>query len=241
MRGISRGVLLFLLCGCDPATGSLAVQVRCDLAPQVEFTSIEVVVLQSGAETMIEQRTFADVSRNWSAGVRVAELPAVRAGAFRAHVRAWNAGTIVIERPVSGTIEADAETVVTVLLTRDCLGVACPTPGDGAAANACIGGRCVHESCYEESGSCTRSACSSAAECAAPVAECATIECTPSGTCFPVLDREVCGPGRSWLRRRVAEVLPRIGSGSGGRVRGPQRRSSPSSTRSRSCPSKRSE
>ncbi len=201
----SRLALLALglaACGGD---GTLVLSVRTDLSPGWELDSVTVVIDDADAGRVVS----AGDHRDWGAGVRVVETT-LSPGTHRARVTARDAsGRIVVERPVRFEIASGALRAVTVFLTRDCAGIACPDPGGDPARTACLAGRCVEERCVEEGAAgCGDPACATAADCgpALPGA-CAARECTASGACVERLDHAMCG---------AAEVCSIAGCGPAG-------------------------
>ncbi len=183
-----RGVLFALLvaAGCDDGAATLVVQVRTDLLPGQEMAAVEVSIDGEVGVTRVE----ASAARDWGLGVRVLERTLPR-GERRLRVRAVDAaGALVVERPVRVSLDGGLR-VVTVLLTRSCLGVSCPA--SDPAAVACLGGRCVEDRCAEEAPEgCGTPTCASAAECAPAGGSCASVECSASGTCFASPDHGAC-------------------------------------------------
>ncbi len=80
-------------------------------------------------------------------------------------------------------------TGVTVLVSRDCVGVTCPSTGD----SECYGGVCVSPDCVEERPTaCGPAVCTDDVECMATVA-CAAGRCV-AGACLSEGDDALCGP-----------------------------------------------
>ena len=187
------GALVLAACG---TSGDLIVQVRTDLLPQREMRAIEVrIVPPVGAEQLVTTEATAD--RDWANGVRVAERRSLDPGVYRLLVAAVDeAGELIVARPVRVEVMAESTRVVTVVLTRDCQGVRCPYEGGDPSFTACLAGRCVQESCTEETpDTCAVPECASAADCPAVSDECAAAMCTDSGACLPALDHASCGAG----------------------------------------------
>lgn len=188
-------LLLALALGACEGSGTLVVQVRTDLAPEVEFAQVTTILTPAGGGAPQETTTPIGDASAWGSGVRVAEVAGLARGELRLRVRAERAdGSVVVERPVRVTLDEALETV-TVLLTRSCEGVECPAADGDPTAAACLGGRCVDERCVEEdSPECGTPECTSDVECAAGVA-CAVPRCEASGTCFAEPDHGLCGEG----------------------------------------------
>lgn len=171
-----------LLASCSPTTATLFVDIRTDLVAGVEFTATRVQVFGGGG-TLAFADSDVSAADDFFAGVRVAELAGLPLGTLDLRVELSDAtGRAVIGRPVRVTLRTD--TVVTVLVTRDCRGVECPGAGD-PAATACLGGRCVDPRCTPEAPERCPVGCSVAADCPAPGAACADARCE-SGVCFSV-------------------------------------------------------
>ncbi|RLB46954.1 MAG: hypothetical protein DRJ42_26480, partial [Deltaproteobacteria bacterium] len=87
---------------------------------------------------------------------------------------------------------------VTVLMTRDCRGVACPGAGDDPLEAACLGGRCVDERCTPETPEfCPAPECGTSAECTDMISDCADRVCE-DGTCFVSTDAAICIPPNNY-------------------------------------------
>lgn len=157
-----RALLCLALTACDPTTVDLAVDLRTDLVPGLEFVAVRTEVV--GTDLRAEEPALRD--RTFLTGGRVADLRGVGPGERRILVSLVDAaGDPVAEETV--LVELTVSTVVTVLVTRDCAGVTCP--GD----ETCYGGRCVDPRClYDEAGcpsECARAEdCPTAAACAVP-------------------------------------------------------------------------
>lgn len=181
------------LVACDPAS-RLVVQVRTDFVPVRELGSVRVTL--SGADAVgWQQEVSARPEQRWGAGVRVAERE-LSAGIYRLQVTALDAsGSVLVDRGVRAELRGGVQ-VVTVLLTRDCVGVTCPSSTSDPLAVTCLGGRCVPEDCIEESVADCDPVCVDSADCA-PTSDCAQAECTPSGTCFASPEHDRCDPGEA--------------------------------------------
>lgn len=181
MRDSSFALLAWLLSACSSPPGSLVVDVRTDLVPEVEFDVLEVVI--DGEPAVL---TSADASLDFLTGARVAEFDDLSSGSHRLTIIAVARGEPVLERSV--LVEVDGARAVTVLMTRDCAGVMC------GAGQSCVGGTCASESCTPETpAECPPPECSADPDCGAPTAMCASARCV-EGTCFD-LDDGSCGPG----------------------------------------------
>lgn len=192
-----RRRLLFLVlffAGCQ-TEGTLVVQLRTDLVPGRDFVVAQTTLRPPGGTTATFDRSALD-GGDWSGGVRAAEVAGLVPGRYRLTVAVRDAGgAVVLSRPASVEIDGGVA-VVTVLLTRDCQGIACPAPDGDPLATACLAGRCVPETCVEERPeACAAPQCTTASDCPGADGECATRECTASGSCFLALSPDVCGDG----------------------------------------------
>ncbi len=178
-----------LLAGCDGDPSVLAVDVRTDLVPGVEFTRVR-SALDSGGPGMITMDAASAIDQDFVAGQRVAEYEALSAGTYRLVVELLEAdGRVALSRPVSVTFDGTS-LGVTVVLTRDCRGVVCPEGGD-PSATACLGGRCVSPECSaEQLERCGTPECTAIAECPLGAA-CASVSCE-SGACLLAPRNDQC-------------------------------------------------
>ncbi len=187
VRGLYAGLALCALAlGCEAQQTTLIVQVRTDLAPGRDFAEVRV-----SPDFASPIHTAAGAGREWGSGVRVAELAGLGSDEASLEVAALDAaGAVVVSRPVRVRLEGGVQ-VVTVLLTRACGGVVCPSAGDPPDAVACVAGRCVAEECVvEREESCGTAECAGDAECGGGSA-CATARCV-AGACFLAPDHAAC-------------------------------------------------
>jgi hypothetical protein len=188
-----------LAAGCEQGSGSLAVDLRTDLVPGVEFIAARTEILPPGqlgpgAVGDPSVSTPATTIDRYALGVRIAELSGLPLGTRGVRVRLVDAsGATVVERVTLVPIEA--RSIVTIVITRDCRGVSCPRPADPAGATTCLGGRCVSPECRDTGDpfSCGAYECTSSAECIGDA--CADWECTAEGYCFSEAHRDRCPPG----------------------------------------------
>lgn len=182
------------LVGACTGRTTLVVQVRTDLLPGRELAAVEVEVDAADGAEVGRARVESEAARDWGHGVRVAELVGIPQGAgYRVRVRALGPdGELVVERPVRVEL-AGGLRVVTVLLSRACQGVVCPSTGGDVDAIACLAGACVDAACTEEDpSSCAVGACASDGDCPVGRGACAAVECTASGVCALVPDHAAC-------------------------------------------------
>lgn len=192
LGALAAFVAVGLVVGCE-SDSTLIVQARTDLLPGRVLAAVEVILESPEGSEIAQPRVEADASRAWGAGVRVAEVPGLaRGGRYSAHVRALGrSGEVLVDRPVS-IVLSDPVEVMTVLLTRDCVGVVCPS-AEAPDATACVAGVCVSDGCTEERPElCPPPICASDADCATTTAACAAAVCTGSGLCASAPDHERC-------------------------------------------------
>lgn len=151
-----------------------------------------------GVVTTLEDASRMDhvvVGQDYFAGVQIARFENLDAGPARLSVQLTRDGEVVVERLVRA--EVRGTTGVTVLVTRDCRGVACPTDGD-PVATTCVGGRCVDPGCTQETPELCEMVCTVPSDCPG-VSACARSVCEGSAcTAEPVPDAcpagMVCDP-----------------------------------------------
>lgn len=194
VSALARSVLLAasvaFVASCAPAPSSLAVQLRTDLAPGREFDAISVsVTAATGAPRMDE--VVADGTRSFARPARLAELSDLPDGRYRVVITLRLGDTVVQTQP--RRVEVHGATTVTVAMTRDCAGIACPSASE-PAAEACLGGRCVDPGCGEEGAPACGSECQTDAQCPASSVACVVPRCV-AGVCFAEADDTRCMPG----------------------------------------------
>lgn len=173
--------LLFcaLASGCGGGSADAFIDLRTDFVPVVEFARARVEVDRGEVGPEIHE---VDLTLDYLSGVRVATFRDVGRGLLTA--------TVVLERSDGQEVAARSVSFdvrgrvgATVLITRDCLGVACPGPDDEATRTACLGGRCVPDTCTPESpDSCGDPGCRTDLECGGGAA-CAVGRCR-DGACL---------------------------------------------------------
>jgi len=179
-------LLLALAIGCQGGSFTVAVELKTDLAPGIEFTEVEISL-----GSFITPPHLAESSADYIAGVRLADIGDVTAGTHLLTAVVKNGTEVVIVRRVR--VDVDGNQGVTVIVTRDCRGVTCPTAAD-PSATACLSGRCVDEGCSPENpDACPAPACTADVDCVATAA-CAIGHCE-SGACL-FADDGSCGAGR---------------------------------------------
>ncbi|MFK7990925.1 MAG: hypothetical protein AB8I08_33200 [Sandaracinaceae bacterium] len=178
-------LLISALSGCDPNPIPLVVEVRGDFAPSLEVDRIELTVepTEGGLDPHVRSVAIgpADSFRD---GVRVAEIEDVVGGRRRMVARALLGERLVVSRAVA--IDLRQATLVTVFLTRSCVGVDCSPAGSDFT---CVDGQCVPEACVPARPetcegfvpACTEDDQCDAADCASAL--CADGVCVAGGTC----------------------------------------------------------
>lgn len=179
-------------------TGSrtLIVDVRTDLVAGVEFTAVrtEVVDEAGGGATLGARDRAAFASEDWFGGQRVAELSDIAPEEYAVRVTLLRPdGATTASRLVR--VRATASYALTVVITRDCAGVTCPSAGDDPAATTCFGGRCVDPRCGSPDApdSCPSAECTLDGHCPdAPVA-CASPRCVEAVCLY--MQNDACAAG----------------------------------------------
>lgn len=183
--------LFVLLAGCSsPAAPTLRVDLRTDMRPALEFDAVRVEIGALDLPTRFDQ--VANGSQNYLRGVRLGDA-SVDEGQHDVRVTLFRDGEEVLHRDVSAEARPGF-TVVTVVITRDCAGVACPAPAGDPVLESCLGGQCVDPRCTVETPEFCPPGCGSDAEC--PSDGCLRGSCT-TGACLQSADDTLCGPGET--------------------------------------------
>jgi hypothetical protein len=165
------------------------VNVRTDLAVVAELAGVRVTISQGGRVRATGERVAVH-GDPWFDGLRVADAAGLRAAQTEIVASALDVfGDVLAERTV--VVDLDASRVVTVILTRDCRGVVCPTaarPG----ATTCVAGACVAPSCLDDEAACAPE-CTGDGECGSSAA-CAEARCV-EGACLFRVAADACAPG----------------------------------------------
>jgi len=246
-----RGVLILLVAiatfGCGDDEGSILVDLKTDYVSGEEFvtvrTSLFTALPSAGEAPLATRETPASFGQDYLVGVRVAELSLVGSGTavLRTELLGLD-GTIAAER-LSRIEVSGSNTGVTVLISRDCVGVVCPGGGPSSSTE-CFGGLCVTPDCVEESAtSCGATECANDAECTAAVA-CAEGRCV-AGACLsePVSSRcaagEYCDPEMGCRVRTIPDASMDAAADAGDAsldTQGPDAPDAPDATTSTVCP-----
>ncbi len=186
--------MCFVVAGCASPRASLYVDVRSDLTPGIELggVRIEVLVLveRSDPRTIQTIERPVDLGADYAAGVRAAELDDLDPDTYLVVGTALDRyGAPLVSRRT--TVELSGARVITLVLTRDCVGVSCPRATDPAGSTLCLRGVCVPPDCRPENPSaCPGALCQSDADCTAHVS-CAHARCE-AGFCFERGDDTRC-------------------------------------------------
>lgn len=180
----------------------LVVQLVTGLVPGAEFVTVRTEVLSDEAGDLervsMESEARANLGANYADGHQVASF-ALRSGLRTIRVRLFDArGVFLVEQRARILLESNY--VLRVHITRDCVGVECPSPGGGPELLGCLNGRCVDPRCAVESPEfCPEIVfCHDESECRV-TSECATQSCD-EGVCTPVAivgscsENEWCNP-----------------------------------------------
>jgi len=206
-------LLLSSLLACTTSgSRSLLVDVRTDLVPGVEMTSVEAELLAIPGSRQLLDAT----DRDWNRGRRVAdfdELPASEDVVLE--VRARRGEDVVLQRRT--VVRVEGRTGVTIVLSRTCRDLDCPGAGDAPELTECLGGRCVPPECVEgDEEVCGDGRCASDDACPAAPSSCTSFRCE-LGVCLVLGDDAQCGTGqRCTPTGCVADEIPDAGPGDAG-------------------------
>lgn len=148
--------------GGSPETeANLRIDLRTDLLPGTEFDGVSAFI---GFGDGTESISHVVLSRSdYVRGVRLGDID-VSVGEVSLRVVVYADGEPIIERPVTVNVQNDS--VVTVVITRDCRGVMCPAPAGNSLAVACLGGRCEDPRCTPATPEfCINEGCTTDSEC----------------------------------------------------------------------------
>lgn len=176
-------VLVLSSCADDQST--LYVALITDIVPGIEFTTLRV---ELGERQQMQTVRLGD---DFLRGVRVAEFDDLPPGEHTGRVVfESNTGDRVAARPFSVEVRPGLQSA-TVVITRACFGVTCPSAGD-PNATACLAGQCVDPRCSQESPEfCPLSDCVADDECMTATAACAEGSCV-SGVCLYAGEEGAC-------------------------------------------------
>ncbi|MEC7523275.1 MAG: hypothetical protein VYE22_25570 [Myxococcota bacterium] len=175
--------LLCLVAGCSGPL-ELAVDLRTDYVPGLEVDAARVSWERVGGQG-IGADTVALEGRDLVAGARLVDVRDLEPGAIDVIVTLLRGGVEIASRRTR--LEVRDHTAVTVVLTRDCEGVACE-----GASSECVDGRCVPPECQPDAPErCGPASCAAADDCEAPAVSCLQARCV-SRVCLEVPDDGLC-------------------------------------------------
>jgi hypothetical protein len=187
---------------------AVLVDVRTDYLAGVEFSGVRVTATfgESGSREGMYAATTSD---DFLAGVRVAELDVPRGTTIVDVVLVTSDDEVRAQRRV--IVDARDATGVTVVITRACEGIVCPTTGGDVTLTSCLAGVCVDPRCSPETPE----------RCPEPMCdvdgECATVECNRGrcieGTCLSVADDALCPTGEICVPERGCEPTTGLDAG----------------------------
>lgn len=212
---VGVGAVLAFAAGCGTDHADLAVDLKTDLTPGVEFVAVRATLSGVGRD---DARTVAALLPDgFEAGRRIAEYAALTPGNYTLTTDLLDVhATVVVRRTTLLTL--DESLAITVLVSRGCRGVTCPAPGDPPERTTCSGTRCVDPRCSDATPELCMPDCTAASDCA-PRAACASATCD-RGVCL-YLDDGSCGAsarcdpdvGCTPLPGECAPPLARCGTG----------------------------
>ena len=212
------GLLATALAACDAPGAAVTIDLRTDLAPGHEFTTVRTEVSRRpftpGSSSDVSTEALAIVDADYTTGRRVAELTGVRPGVtfVRVSLIARN-GEPIVERVTS--VQVSGRVSMIVVVSRACRDVVCPAPGGDPESTSCLAGRCVPPECSPQRPDlCGEPECTSAADCAGGEAACALGLCV-EGECFELGDHSQCASDE-WCNPEVGCVLRGTPTGDAG-------------------------
>ena len=180
--------LCLVAAGCTPDSVRLVIDLQSDLAPGAEVFAVRLELLEDAVTldpvSLDREAPLADP------GVRIAEFDGLLPSARRTvRLTALDLrGEPITFQDVAVSHRTDR--VVTVVLTRDCLGIECPGAGESAATR-CLGARCIEPDCLSgNEPSCPDPECTADTDCTAASA-CITPRCV-AGTCLESEAESAC-------------------------------------------------
>lgn len=186
MRTVS--LALFALVGACSSRASLVVDLKTDVLPGREFTVVRQVITGPSSDS---RQSPVVASADYTMGVRIAEYASVGAGQYVMTTQLLDGGGHVVAQRVTEFAVA-GDVAVTVIVSRGCIGLACPGPSDAPAATTCEGNRCVPPTCSSVDRTTCTTGCAADSDCPA-YASCAPPRCI-SGGCFYAV-AVPCGSG----------------------------------------------
>lgn len=186
--------LLLPLSACSQATG-LAIDLRTDFRPGVDFATVQTEVAQAPFASPSPDGSVASHAASvvdYARGQRVDERATLPPGDYYVRVTLLAAsGARVAQRAVS--LHLASRYVLTVVLARSCTGVVCPTAA-APTLTECSGGTCVSPRCSPQTPeACPVPDCVADGDCVAR-GPCARASCA-SGVCLFAADDALCPSG----------------------------------------------
>lgn len=201
LRTLPVTLILCLSCASS-GDGVVYIDVRSDFVGGIEVGQVTVLG-EMGPMLGLTSTVSVDGSTPLLRGFRAARFDGLSAGNLAITARLLSPdGTLVAERRAVATVREDS--VFTVVFTRSCQSVSCPTTG----ATECVSGACVPPECSPENlEACGPSVCSSSSECPASATPCASALCE-AGACFQRPVEGACARGESCVPDRGCVPQP---------------------------------
>jgi hypothetical protein len=204
-RVLSLGTAVAIAgCGGD-GDPRLAVDLKTDFVPAVEFDRIETELSSGGSTSRIE--TVPAAGADFLRGLRIADLRGKRDPSAEVVVRlSWRGAEVAVRR-VRLELRSGTRTT-TVVISRSCGAVICPGAGDPEGATECLAGRCVPPTC-ERLGDpeCGMVECTADTGCTAAT-PCASASCSDEGVCLFGSDETACAAGEYCDPERGCRPVP---------------------------------
>ncbi len=182
MRTAAAALVFLTACAGNPGV-ELDVRVRTDLIAGADFDQVRVSIDDGDARTI----NVVPGAPGYGNGVSIATYAGISSGTHRVRATLLLENVNIISEEVVAQVSGESQ--VTVVLTRDCIGMEC-----SGALTACMGGRCVDPRCTPENqDACPADRCTMATDCPSAVQDCLTPTCL-QGTCLQ-LDQGMCGNG----------------------------------------------
>lgn len=180
----------------------LSVELVTDFIPVGELASVRVDVLTDDYADFSQRLSVViDVDDDLLRGFRLAQVVLPGAGAYQVSLVLLDRTGNALARRQEAAFVVES-TTISVIVTRACAGISCPTLSDEADESVCLGGRCVTPECAANAESCADAECTSSSDCVATAA-CAEGRCVAgaclysgrvSGTLGACPEGQVCDP-----------------------------------------------
>lgn len=203
----TKAILLMLWiavgsCAADHTRTEFVIELKTDFVPEVDFLSIRTTVISEKdlQPVITDEQSITDTAHDFVSGVRIGEYDQLVPGDFVVKVALLdNKGKVLTERPTRMTLTD--RRAMTVVISRDCRNVQCPSPEGDQTLEACWGGVCVDARCTPETLEyCDTQAfeCATNAECASEHAcvqtQCVENVCFSQGTSSECDSSQMCVP-----------------------------------------------